>query len=217
MKSALVLGATGLVGREIVAELEADPTVERIVLLVRRTPDRSIAAKTSVRVTDFRKPESYASGLEADVLFSALGTTLRAAGSKDAQYEVDYTFQYEVARAAKACGVPTLSLCSALGAKADSGSFYPRIKGELERDVAALGFERTRIVRPSFLEGDRTESRPGEKIGMFFMRGLGKLPGISKYRAIPVRTVARAMIALARDPKPGVVTVESHDLFALGA
>lgn len=216
MKSAIVLGATGLVGREIVDLLEKDPSIERILLLVRRAPDRELANKSEARVIDFRKPESYGA-LEADALFSALGTTLKVAGSKDAQYEVDYTFQYEVAKAAKAAGVATLSLCSAWGANAEASTFYARMKGELERDVLALGFERTRIVRPSFLEGDRKESRIGEKIGAGVMGALGILPGLSKFRPIHVRTVAAAMIALANDPSPGSKIVESGDLFALSA
>ncbi|MBX3232226.1 MAG: NAD(P)H-binding protein [Labilithrix sp.] len=221
MQSAIVLGATGLVGREIVALLEQDPAVERVVLLVRRAPDRALAKKTEVRVTNFREPASFAEKLAAaspnaaDVLFSALGTTLKTAGSKEAQYEVDYTFQYEVAKAAKAAGVATVSLCSSLGASPDARSFYTRMKGELERDVIALGFARTRIVRPSFLDGDREESRPGEKVGMWIMHGLGKLPGIARYRPVSVRTVAGAMIALAKDETPGVKVVENHELFAL--
>ena len=95
IKSAIVLGATGLVGREIVDLLEADPNVDRVVLLVRRAPDRAVAPKTDVRVTNFREPATFAKRLEADALFSALGTTLKVAGSEEAQYEVDYTFQFE--------------------------------------------------------------------------------------------------------------------------
>lgn len=212
MKSAIVLGATGLVGREIVTLLEEDPEVESVLLLVRREPDRAVAKKTTVRVTDFRKPATYGA-LEADALFSALGTTLKTAGSKEAQYEVDYTFQYEVARAAKAAGVSTLSLCSALGANATARSFYTKMKGELERDVLALGFARTRIVRPSFLAGDRKEARRGEEIGIKVANVLGVLPVLSKYRPIGVRTVAAKMIALAKDPTPGARILESHELF----
>lgn len=216
MRSAVVLGATGLVGREIVDLLERDPAVERIVLLVRRAPDRVVAAKTEVRITNFKDPASFAEALGSDSLFSALGTTLRAAGSKEAQYEVDYTFQYEVAKAARSRGVPVLALCSSVGADPAARAFYTRTKGELERDVKALGFPRTRIVRPSFLDGERAESRPGEAVGMWLMRGLGKLPSVARYRPIPVRTVAAAMIALAKDPEAGDKTLESHELFALG-
>jgi uncharacterized protein YbjT (DUF2867 family) len=212
MKSAIVLGATGLVGREIVDLLEHDAEVERIVLLVRRAPER-VANKAEARVVNFRDPSSFGA-LEADALFSALGTTLKTAGSKEAQYEVDHTFQYEVARAAKQAGVPAIALCSALAAKAAARSFYTRMKGELERDVLALGFERTRIVRPSFLEGTRTEPRPGEAIGIGVMNVLGKLPVLSKYRPFSVRAVAAAMIALAKDAAPGAKVLESHELFA---
>lgn len=216
MQTAIVLGATGLVGREIVATLEADASVERIVVLARRPPDRPVAAKTVVRIVDLRDVASFASDLAGDVLYSALGTTLKAAGSKDAQYEVDHTFQYEVAKAAKAAGAGTYGLVSSLGAKAGSLFFYNRIKGELERDVAALGFARTRIVRPSLLVGDRAEERAGEKIALGAYRVLGKLPGIARTRPIHVRTVARALVALCRTGDPGVRIVESSELFALG-
>lgn len=216
MQTAIVLGATGLVGREIVATLEADASVARVVVLARRQPDRPVAAKTEVRIVDLRDVASFAGDLAGDVLYSALGTTRKAAGSKDAQYEVDHTFQYAVAKAAKAAGVRTYGLVSSLGANAGSLFFYNRIKGELERDVAALGFARTRIVRPSLLVGDRTEERAGEKIALGAYKVLGKLPGIAKSRPIPVRTVARALVALCRTEDPGVRIVESSDLFALG-
>lgn len=215
MKRAIVLGATGLVGREIVDLLEQDAEIESVLLLVRREPDRPLAAKTKTRITNFREPESFAKDLVGDVLYSALGTTIKVAGSKDAQWEVDYTFQYEVAKAAQANGVKTYGLVSSLGANAKSSSFYTRMKGELDEAVSALGFERTRIVRPSFLEGSRAEERTGEKVMLFAMRGLGKIPGISKYRSIPVRTVAKALIALTNDPAPGVKIVDSNELFPL--
>lgn len=218
MKTAIVLGATGLVGREIVTLLEADARVERVVLLVRRAPERALAEKTKVHLTDFRAPASYVDALAgADVLFSALGTTLKVAGSKEAQYEVDYTFPYEVARAAKSAGVGTMGLVSSLGADAGARMFYPRMKGELDRDVAALGFARTRIVRPSVLDGERAEPRSGERVVTWLLGGaLGKLPGIAKLRPIHVRTVAAALVALCEDETPGLRIVDSADLFALG-
>jgi uncharacterized protein YbjT (DUF2867 family) len=214
MKRAIVLGATGLVGREVVDLLEQDSAIEHILLLVRRAPDRPAAKKTEVRITNFREPASF--GFEGDVLYSALGTTLKVAGSKEAQWEVDYTFQYEVAKAAKVGGVTTYGLVSSLGASAKASSFYTKMKGELDEAVQKLGFERVRIVRPSFLEGARSESRAGEKVALFAMKGLGMLPGISKYRSIPVRTVAKALIALTNDPAAGTKIVDSNELFALG-
>lgn len=220
MQTAIVLGATGLVGREIVTTLEADASVERVVVLARRQPDRPVAAKTVVRIVDLRNVASFAADLAGDVLYSALGTTRKAAGSKEAQYEVDYTFQYEVAKAAQAAGVRTYGLVSSLGANAGSFLFYNRMKGELERDVAALGFARTRIVRPSLLAGERAEARTGEKLALGAFKVLEHLPGLARSRPIHVRTVARALVALcgpggSKGAEP-LRIVESHDLFALG-
>ena len=217
MKTAIVLGATGLVGREIVSLLEADPDVGAVVLLVRRRPDRAVAAKTRVHLTDFRDPTSYLDALAgADVLFSALGTTRKVAGSEAAQYEIDHTFPFDVARAAKAAGVTTVGIVSSLGADAGSRMFYARMKGELDRDVAALGFTRTRIVRPSVLEGDRAEPRPGERVATWLLGALPRIGIVKKMRPIHVRTVAAALVALCKDAAPGVRIVESPELFALG-
>jgi len=217
MKTAIVLGATGLVGREIVSLLEGDPAVERVVLLVRRAPPRAVAAKTLVHLTDFRDPTSYIDVLAGgDVLFSALGTTRKVAGSKDAQYEIDHTFPHAIARAAKTAGVTTVGNVSSLGADAGSRMFYARMKGELDRDLAALGFARTRIVRPSVLDGERSDPRPGERIATWLLGAMPAIGVVKRMRPIPVRTVAAALVALCKDETPGVRIVDSPELFALG-
>jgi uncharacterized protein YbjT (DUF2867 family) len=149
------------------------------------------------------------------VLFSALGTTLRKAGSQAAQYEVDYTFQWNVARAAADNGVRRYVLCSAAGASATSLLFYNRMKGELDRDVAGLGFSACHVVRPSILDGDRGERRPGEAVGLAAMRLLGYVPGLRTYRPIPAETVARAMFAAALREDAGSFVHGPAELFEM--
>jgi uncharacterized protein YbjT (DUF2867 family) len=149
------------------------------------------------------------------VLFSALGTTLRAAGSQAAQYRVDHGYPYRVAEAARRNGVGTVVLVSSGGASPRSRIFYSRMKGELERDVEALGFARTRILRPGLLDGARREDRPGERWALRLLRPLAPvLPAGA--RPIPVGAVARAAVAAALDPAPGTRRYEAAELFRLG-
>jgi uncharacterized protein YbjT (DUF2867 family) len=211
---AVVVGATGLVGREIVALLLADAAFSSVRVLVRRATDVK-HAKLDERVVDFDAPEAWSSFVTGSVVFSALGTTLKAAGSKDAQYRVDHTYQLATARAARKNGVPCFVLISANGASPSSSIFYSRMKGELERDVEALGFERTRILRPGLLSGDREERRTGERIALALLRPLsGILPAPA--RPIAVTTVARAAVRAAADETPGVASYGPAELFRLG-
>lgn len=208
------MGATGLVGREILQLLLADPA-NRVVALARRKPELTHERLTT-HVINFDAPATWANLVEGDVLFSALGTTLKAAGSKEAQYLVDHTYQLDAARAARAAGVETLVLVSATGADPRSSIFYSRMKGELERDVEALGFPRTRILRPGLLDGERQEHRGGERFWLGLLRPMGKaLPPVA--RPIPAATVARAAIAAAADPTPGLVRLSAATLFRAGA
>lgn len=217
MSVAIVIGGSGLVGAQLIDELLADDRFSNVVSLGRRPLERAPNAKLEQHSIDFRKPESWSQLVKGDVLFSSLGTTAKKAGSKEAQYEVDHTFQLHGARAAKEQGVPSYVLVSAAGADASSSLFYNRMKGELDRDVAALGFERCHVLRPSILEGDRQESRPGEAFGIAAMKAFKFIPGLKKYRPIHVNTVARAMIAAALDPRPGSFVHEPGELFELAA
>jgi uncharacterized protein YbjT (DUF2867 family) len=149
------------------------------------------------------------------VLFSALGTTIRAAGGEEAQRRVDHGYQLADARAARRNGVAAYVLVSSAGASPRSRLFYSRMKGELERDVEALGFERTRLLRPGPLDGDRPERRTGERIALAVLRPLSPvLP--APLRPIRASVVARAALAAALDPTPGVLRHEAADLFRLG-
>jgi uncharacterized protein YbjT (DUF2867 family) len=213
---AIVVGSTGLVGKELVGLLLEDPRFDRIVSLVRRASGRA-HDELEEHVVDFHDAESWAPLVEGDVLFSTLGTTLKAAGSKDAQYEIDYTLQYRVAEAAAKARVATYVLVSSIGASPGAWMFYSRMKGELERDVQKLGFERLRILRPGLLTGRREVPRAGERIGEALLSALGWMPGVGGLRPISARVVASAMGALALDPAPGTRIAEGRELFELRA
>ena len=208
---ALLIGATGLVGRAFVSLALEDAAVTKVISLVRRASGVA-HPKLEEHVVDFAKRETWPA-LEADALFSTLGTTVKVAGSREAQREIDYGIQYRVAEAAAAAGVATYVLVSSLGASPTAMSAYSKMKGELDRDVQKLGFARVRILRPSMLVGERDVARPGERIGETLLRGVSWIPGISKMRPIEGTTVAAAMLRAARDPEPGVKVLENEALF----
>lgn len=217
MTTAIVIGATGLVGSEILALLEEDPRFDSVVTLVRRARPEGNHPKVEEHVIDFRAPESWRELVRGDVLFSAMGTTKKKAGSQEAQYEVDYTFQMRGARAAYEGGVDCVVLVSSMGADPSSSIFYSRMKGELDRDVCALGLPRARVLRPGILDGDRQEHRPLEAIGLRAMRAFAVVPGLRGFRPIHAKVVARAAIAAWEDPTPGPVVYEVGRLFELGS
>jgi len=213
-KEAVLIGATGLVGSEILRQLLGDERFTSVVVLGRR-PTGVDHGKLREHVIDFGAPDSFGDLVTGDVLFSALGTTLRAAGSAAAQYEVDHGYQYRVAEAARRHGVATYVLVSSSGASLRSRIFYSRMKGELERDVEALRFAQTRILRPGLLDGERRERRTGEQWALRVLRPLAPvLPSVLK--PIPANVVARAAIQAAFDPAAGIVRYEARELFRLG-
>lgn len=133
---AIVIGATGAVGKDLVEQLLADESVEQVHIFVRRDPQLGTPTKLVTHVVDFNQPQAWQHLVQGDVLFSCMGTTLKAAGSQAAQYTVDYTYQFNFAEAAARNQVPALVLLSAAKANAQSRLFYMRIKGELEVAVA---------------------------------------------------------------------------------
>jgi NAD(P)-dependent dehydrogenase (short-subunit alcohol dehydrogenase family) len=189
-RTAVVAGATGLVGGELVRALAEDPSYERVIALARRP--LAPAPKLETLVVDFdhldRTPFTAADA------FCALGTTIKKAGSKEAFRKVDFDYALAFARAAKA-SCQSFGLVSALGANAKSSIFYNQVKGE----------------------GDRGERRIGEKIGTGFASVVGALPfgATRRLKPVPARLVARALIALARERAPGTRVVESESIPAV--
>jgi uncharacterized protein YbjT (DUF2867 family) len=213
-RTAIVVGATGMVGAELVRQLLADDRFASVVALGRRTTGVA-HAKLREHVVDFDAPATFADLARGDVLFSALGTTIRAAGGQDAQYRVDHDYQLRVAEAARRNGVPAFVLVSSAGASPRSAIFYSRMKGELERDVEALGFPRLRILRPGMLDGERREHRVLEQWTLRILRPLSPLLP-AQARPIHARIVSRAAIEAALDEKPGTARLEAAELFRLG-
>ncbi len=196
-KTAIVFGATGLVGSHLVEELLGDERYDTVRIFVRRTTGID-HKKLDERIIDFEKPETWADKVRGDELFSTLGTTRKTAGSLEAQYRVDYTYQYNAIKAAADNGIKTLVLVSSPGADPKSKVFYTRMKGELDRDVQKLPFEKIVLIKPSLLTGKRENSRLGETIGAYIGHVLTRvLFFLYTFRPISGCTVARAMVNAA--------------------
>ena len=210
----MVIGATGLVGRSLVKQLLDDGRFEKVVIFVRRSMGLQHDALDE-HLIDFDHPENWQHLVKGDVLFSTLGTTLKKAGSKAAQYKVDHDYQYQFAAAAARNSVPVYVLVSAMGAGLRSPFFYSRMKAELERDVNELAFAKIAILRPGPLDGPRQENRKGEKIALAVIKSFNRLGLFRKYRPIMDHEVARAMIHAALTDKQGVMQVEGEALFQL--
>ncbi|HUS63168.1 MAG TPA: NAD-dependent epimerase/dehydratase family protein [Kofleriaceae bacterium] len=214
----VVVGATGLVGSHIVRQLLDDARVAEVVVLARRATGVE-HAKLSEHVVDFDQPAAWRHLVRGDALFSAMGTSRRAAGGREAQYKVDHTYQLQVAEAGATSGVSTYVLISSVGARLGSPSFYLRMKAELERDVAALGLRRACILRPGPLAGEREERRRGEEVTAAVLRVLPRWRALAGVRPVQGADVARAAIEAAwgADPEPGTHIITPADIFRLAA
>lgn len=207
---ALVIGATGAVGKDLVQQLIEDSSMERIDIFVRREV-KMPAAKVVAHVVDFDHPETWADQLKGDVLFSCMGTTIKAAGSQEAQWKVDYTYQFDAAKAAKANGVPTYVLVSSIGADVKSKLFYTKMKGALDDAVQKLGFEGCYILRPPSLVRKGSD-RFGEKAGIVALRVLNAIGLLHTWTPMPTEAVAAAMIRLAKSGRKGIEVIESQEI-----
>lgn len=206
MKKAIVIGGTGLVGRELIKQLTTNNDFSEIVSLVRRRSGFS-HPKLREHLVDFDYPAQWQSLIDGDVLFSAMGTTRAKAGSKDAQYQIDFCYQYEVAKLAAAHHVPCYVLISSSGANSSAGNFYLRMKGQLDDAVQSLAFRTTHIIRPGQLDGNRTEKRNFEKIALQLMHVINKAGFMRNYRPIQAELVAKAMINASNTTQSGIHTL----------
>jgi uncharacterized protein YbjT (DUF2867 family) len=207
-----VIGASGLVGEQLISQLLQNEEFEKVRSFVRRLSGMTHPKLEEIKI-DFDNPESWTPLVKGDVLFSSMGTTIKMAKTKENQYRVDFTYQYEFAKAAAENGVTAYILVSSMGANSKSSVFYSRIKGELEEAVTKLSFRKLIIFRPSILDGDRKEKRSGEKIGLVISRFVTKFI-LKKYRPTPVNVLAAKMIRVSVDPTDGFRLVEGAEIFA---
>lgn len=212
LHTALVIGSTGMVGRELIKQLCESSEFEQVISFVRRSSGFS-HPKLQEHVVNFDQPESWKELLKGDVLFSCMGTTLAAAGSKASQYKVDYTYQYETARMAAENNVPVYVLVSSTGANANSALFYPKIKGQLDEAALKLGFKSVQILRPGQLYGERQQKRSAELFAVKMMFAMNSLGIFKKYRPIHASEVAKAMISAAKRTGSNIFTLD--ELFKL--
>ena len=207
---AIVIGATGAVGKELVRALLDDARYTEVAVFVRRDPGVT-HPKLTAHVINFEQPDTWRALVTGDVLFSALGTSLKQAGSKEAQRRIDYDYQYMFAEAAHANGVPHLVLLSSLGADSRSSIFYLRLKGELDDAVQRLGFDTVHIVRPPSLIRPEAK-RLGETAVVKILQGLNAV-GIAKNLApMSVDTVARCMMEIGTENHGGVQIITGQDI-----
>lgn len=206
--TAVLAGATGLVGGECLRQLLESPRYGRVIVVTRRELGAdSQHDKLREVVVDFARLGDVKSRLHGDHVFCALGTTIRKAGSQQRFREVDHEYPLRLARLALENGARHFSVVSALGASRTSPFFYSRVKGELEEELRRLGWPSLAILRPSVIAGERAESRPLERLSEHLLRFAP-----ATWRPVPAHDIAAAMIATALREPPGVTVIESRDI-----
>ena len=211
---ALIIGATGATGIELINELLVNPNFYKISVFGRRVPDieNKKLLKYKIDFSDLNKIKKLLSG---DILFSALGTTLKQAGGKKQQFLVDYTYQYEFAKIAVENGTKKYSLVSSTGADKNSFFFYPKIKGELEESVKKLPFNKIQIFQPPTLIRQPALARKGEKIGIKIFNKLNKIGLFKSQKPLPVKILAKIMINAALSKNSNRIEIFSTQNMAL--
>ena len=199
---AIVLGATGAVGLDLVEMLLKDNAFSEVEVFVRRAMPME-NGKLTTHIVDFKQLKDWQDMIKGDVVFSCMGTTLKAAGSRERQYEIDYTYQLEFAQAAHSNGVPIYILVSSAMANANSKLFYTRMKGELEEAIQQLHFQKEVIMRPPLLIRKNT-TKTDEKVVVVVLKVLNALGLFKKQRPMPTEVVAKAMIVAAKQGVSGV-------------
>ena len=210
---ALIIGATGATGNDLLSQLLADDTYAEVHCFVRK-PLALTHPKLHAHVVDFETPEAWADLLHGDVAFSCLGTTLAVAGSKEAQWRVDYDYQYAFAQQCKANGVPTFVLISAAGAKAPSKLFYNRMKGQLEDAVKALDFPSLLIFQPSVLIRSNND-RGAENFSVKAIHFLNKIGLFKRYCPMPTEILAEKMLSAVYNSPKGTFTFVLDKIFEI--
>lgn len=209
---ALIIGATGATGKDLVQQLLNDPDYTAVDIFVRK-PLGIYNDKLKIHVVDFDQPDQWKNLVSGDVAFSCLGTTLKDAGSRDAQWKVDYNYQYNFAKSAKENNVEDFVLVSAYGADSKSKIFYSRMKGELENAVRQLHFNKITIFKPGMLERKDSE-RNGEVLGGRIIKFANKIGLLESHKPLPTQVLAKAMINSSKIKSSGYSSIKLGNIFA---
>jgi uncharacterized protein YbjT (DUF2867 family) len=206
--TALLAGASGLVGGECLKRLVESDEYARVIVVTRRDlGDRASHPKVQQVVAGFDRLGDIRDKLRAHHVFCALGTTIRKAGSKASFRKVDYEYPLRLAQLAHMNDARHFSIVSALGASRSSPFFYSQVKGEVEEGLRAMGWRSLAIFRPSVIAGERSESRPIERLSEHLLR-----LAPATWRPVAASDIAAAMVAVAIESPPDVTVVESRDI-----
>lgn len=217
MKTALIIGSTGLIGSQLLNLLLENPNYARVITFVKRNSGIK-HPKLTQHIIDFDKPETYKELVVGDDFFCTIGTTIKKAGSQKAFRKVDFEYPKQFAAFALQNKVKQFLIISSLGADANSGNFYLKTKGEIQDFLKDCNFESVSVLQPSLLLGNRTEFRLGEKVGAFFMKTFSFLfrGNLKKYKPIEGKTVAKALLAIAQINNKGFKIYESDAIQEIG-
>ena len=210
---ALIIGATGATGKDLVTQLLNDDAYIEVHCFVRK-PMSITHPKLHAHVVNFETPETWAELLHGDIAFSCLGTTLSQAGSKEAEWRVDYDYQWQFAERCRKNSVPAFVLVSSVGADAKSSMFYNKMKGKLEDAVKTLNFPKLLIFQPSLLVREHSD-RMGENISMKVINFLNKIGLFKPYKPMPTLVLAEKMIKATKDTEQGTHTFTLNKIFEI--
>jgi len=201
MKKAILFGASGFVGGYLLRDLLQSDIYSEVTIVVRK-PLNIQHPKLNIVLADYHNLPQNAAYLIGDDVFISLGTTKKKTPNQKEYYQIDHDYPVLAAQLTKANGATSVMLVSAVGANANSSIFYSKTKGEAERDVLAVNFKHTHIFRPSMIMGNRSESRPLEKIfiNVFSVANLLLVGKLNKYKGITAEHIAKAMISAAQQP-----------------
>jgi len=213
IKTALIAGATGLVGSSLLQQLLKTNYYSKIIVLVRK-PIAVEDSRVLQLVVDYDKLENYAAQIIADDVYCTLGTTIKKAGSKEAFKKVDYEYPLVLGKIAKQNGAQKFLIVTALGSDVKSPIFYNKVKGEIENELKSLQFSNLFIFQPSLLVGDRQENRLGEKVAIVASKVFNHLlfGSLKKYRSINIEAVAFGMIRAARHFQEKIRVIISDEI-----
>jgi uncharacterized protein YbjT (DUF2867 family) len=215
-KTALIAGATGLIGGELLQLALASGRYDQVTALVRK-PMALTHSKLVQEVVDYEHLSEYSSIAQVDDVFCCLGTTIKVAKTKEAFEKVDKGYPLQLAQLAKEQDASQFLIVTAMGASSTSAVFYNRIKGETEEALKSMGLPALHIFRPSLLLGERNEYRLGERMGTVIAKALrfAMVGGLEKYRPIEAKAVARAMLYVAATQNGGQHTYASDEIAKL--